>query len=269
MIVTTFNNLPLLSKGLRGYLRQSSKDFNLIIADDGSKDETRQWIDKFSQDAADVGIHVQHVWHEDLGFRRAMILNEAVRQSSTEPLIIFSDGDCIPPETFVENHIRVHEPNSFHVAGAYRLDQSSSETISERDVDAGSFDQFANDEHRKDLRRRWRKSHWGTLFRMKNRPKVLGLNLAIDRNLFEAVNGFDENFIGYGLEDSDLRDRVMRCIPRPHVKNLYGTNDVFHLWHPENNTLKRRQLPTWDYYQQRRPVRCEMGLTSAELERES
>ncbi|HIG04401.1 MAG TPA: hypothetical protein EYQ08_01515 [Planctomycetes bacterium] len=68
-----------------------------------------------------------------------------------------------------------------------------------------------------------------TLLRLKNRPKVLGLNMAMDRALFEDLNGFDEKFVGYGLEDSDLRDRAMRRSPRPRVVNLYGEKDVYHL----------------------------------------
>ena len=97
--------------------------------------------------------------------------------------------------------------------------------------------------------------------RRKNRPKVLGGNMAFDRVLFAALNGFDERFEGFGLEDSDLRDRAMRLRPRPKVKNLYGVNDVFHLWHPRGG---RGKSPNRAYYEQRRPARCEVGLVRPE-----
>ena len=261
VIVTAFNNLPLLRKALRGYLRQTTQDFSLVIADDGSTSEIRNWLESFARETAAQGIELEHIWHEDLGFRRSMILNEAVRQAADETLLIFSDGDCIPPADFVEKHNRAHVPESFHVGGAYRLDQAESEEITQKEIDSGAFESLGREVHRKDLSRRRFKSRWGTFLRLKNRPKVLGLNMAMDRALFEDVNGFDEKFVGYGLEDSDLRDRVMRRSPRPRVVNFYGDNDVYHLWHPFNNTVERRQLPTWGYYQQRRPVRCETGLS--------
>jgi GT2 family glycosyltransferase len=261
VIITAYNNLPLLRMALRGYLRQTTQDFTLVIADDGSTPEIKNWLDSFARETSAQGIELEHVWHEDLGFRRSMILNEAVRQASDESLLIFSDGDCIPPADFVEKHNRAHVPESFHVGGAYRLDQAISEELTEKDIDSGAFESLGSEVHRKDLSRRRFKSRWGTFLRLKNRPKVLGLNMAMDRDLFEDVNGFDEKFVGYGLEDSDLRDRVMRRSPRPRVVNFYGDNDVYHLWHPVNNTVERRQLPTWGYYQQRRPVRCETGLS--------
>ncbi|NRA75305.1 MAG: glycosyltransferase [Planctomycetes bacterium] len=269
VIVSAYNNLTLFRKALRGYLRQSCLDFNLIIADDGSKPDLEEWLQQFTSESKTVGFETKHVWHEDLGFRKTIIINEAVRLSGDSPLLIFADGDCIPPSHFVAKHLAVHEAFSFHVGGVYRLSKEASEQISEHDINAGNYENLVTEKHRKDSRRRWLKSHWGSLFRLKNRPKMFGGNFGMDRQLYEHLNGYDERFTGWGLEDSDLRDRAMRLRPRPIVKNLYGSNDVFHLWHPENDSIKRRHLPTWAYYQQRRPVRCEMGLTSAELELES
>jgi predicted glycosyltransferase involved in capsule biosynthesis len=254
---------------LRGYLRQSCFDFKLIVADDGSRSDVRDWIQQFSGEAETMGIEVEHVWHEDHGFRKTIIINEAVRQSGDTPLLIFADGDCIPPSHFVEKHLEAHEASSFQVGGVYRLSQEVSEQISERDIDAGNYEKLVTEEHRNDMKRRWKKSYWGTLLRLKNRPKIFGGNFGMDRQLYENLNGYDERFTGWGLEDSDLRDRAMRLRPRPIVKNLYGSNDVFHLWHPENDSIKRRQLPTWGYYQQRRPVRCETGLDTQPLMKES
>jgi hypothetical protein len=81
--------------------------------------------------------------------------------------------------------------------------------------------------------------------------------MALDRALFEELNGFDERFDAYGYEDSDLRDRAMRLRPRPPVAILHGRNDVIHLWHPRASGRKRAMD---DYYRTPRPVRCEMGL---------
>jgi len=257
VIVATYEQLPLLRLALRGYLRQTTNDFSLVVADDGSGEETQVFLAAFAREAEARGLPFEHVWQEDDGFRKTLILNEAVRRGRGEELLLFSDGDCIPPARFVETHLAVHESLSFHVGGAVRLNEATSVRLMEEDVDIGRFETMITERDRTDLRRRARKSRWGALLRRKNRPKVLGLNMAFDRGLFESLNGFDERFVGYGYEDSDLRDRAMRHRPRPRVKVLYGTMDVFHLWHPRRAGGRE---PNRAYYALRRPVRCAQGL---------
>ena len=259
VVVTTYNHLPLLRRALRGYLRQTTTDFHLTVADDGSREDTAAYLRDVAAEFEARGIGFRHVWHEDRGFRKTRILNEAVRQSPAAPLLIFSDGDCIPPAHFVERHLAVHEPRSFHVAGAFRLTQEQSEGISEADVDAGRYEGLGSLANRRELRKKARQSKWGTRVGRRNRPKILGLNMAFDRALLEALNGFDEAFEDFGVgEDSDMRDRAMRLRPKPRVKVLYTQNDVYHLWHPIDKDLsasrKRRELD--------RPVRCVQGLAA-------
>ena len=257
VVVTTYEQPQHLRRALRGYLHQTVKDFSLVVADDGSGPETRSLVQEFAEQAAIRGIAFEHCWQEDRGFRRARIQNEAVRRGGGEDLLIFSDGDCIPPAHFVERHLSAHEPLSFQVAGAVRLTHEVSERITEADVDSGRFESLMAPADRRALARRARKSRWGMLLRRRHRPKVLGLNLAVDRRLFEALNGFDEVFVGWGLEDSDLRDRAMRHRPRPRVKILYARNDVFHLWHRKAGGTRSANRA---YYDTLRPVRCELGL---------
>ena len=104
-------------------------------------------------------------------------MNEAVRRAGDETLLIFSDADCIPPAEFVARHLEAHEPWSFHVAGAFRLPQDVSESLTEEDVDAGRFEGLGSPKDWKILRARARKSRWGTLLRRRHRPKVYGLNM--------------------------------------------------------------------------------------------
>ena len=165
---------------------------------------------------------------------------------------------CVPPASFVERHLDAHAPRSLHVGGACRLAEDVTATLTEADVDAGRYETLGTDADQKDLARRRRKSVLGVLFRHPRRPKILGLNFAIDRALFEEVNGFDERFQAWGVgEDSDFRDRAMRTRPRPVVRILYGRNDVFHLWHPPVVGGRKKHR---EYYQSSRPVRCEQGL---------
>jgi len=125
-------------------------------------------------------------------------------------------------------------------------------------VDRGDFERLDEPEHHRALRRLRRKSHWGTLLRQRRRPKVLGLNFAMDRDLFVALNGYDERFTEYGMEDTDLGDRAMRLRPRARVKNLYTQCDVWHLWHPTNDGGRARGLAIYNRHPH--PPRCEVGL---------
>jgi hypothetical protein len=94
--------------------------------------------------------------------------------------------------------------------------------------------------------------------RRKRRPKAIGLNLAVDRAIFEEVNGFDERYTRpYLGEDDDLRDRLMTLRPRPKVKNLFARNYVFHLYHPTKTGMRKANRA---YYESARPVRCVKGL---------
>ena len=258
VVVTTYNQVPYLRRALRGFLRQTSRAFHLTVADDGSGPETAELLRSLAPEFAAQGIGFSHVWQEDAGFRKTRILNEAVRRSPEAPLLIFTDGDCIPPATFVERHLAAHEPMSFHVAGAYRLDEETSAAITEADVDAGRFEGRGLPENMRELRKKARQSRWGTKVGRRNRPKILGLNMAFDRALFEALNGFDERFASWGLgEDSDMRDRAMRLRPKPKVKVLYTKNDVYHLWHPVG---KNQRAESERYYRTKRPLRCEQGF---------
>lgn len=255
VIVTTYERLGHLRLALRAWLRQTSHEFALSVADDGSGPETAAFVREF---AAKAPFPVEHVWWEHAGFRRAGILNECVRRSDGEPLLLFTDGDCAPPARFIERHLAAHGPRSFAVGGATKLDRATTEKLSEADVDAGRHEHLSSFADHADLAWRAWKSRIGVLLRRPRRPKVVGLNIGMDRALFEELNGYDERFVGYGLEDSDLRDRAMASRPRPDVKILYGTNDTVHMWHPPAATTGHRVNDP--YYETSRPTRCVEGL---------
>ena len=100
VIVTTYNRPDALQAVLDGYQAQSADDFELVVADDGSTADTRGVVDAFAKIAR---FPVQHVWHEDRGFRAAAIRNRALAATLAD-YIVFTDGDCVPPPYFVAQH---------------------------------------------------------------------------------------------------------------------------------------------------------------------
>ncbi len=109
VIITTYNSPAYLKKVLDGFLCQKIAPDELIIADDGSGEDTAQLIESFSQI---LPFPLLHVWHEDQGFRLAKIRNEAIKQA-TGNYVIFLDGDCIPGRHFISEHILLSEKGFF------------------------------------------------------------------------------------------------------------------------------------------------------------
>jgi glycosyltransferase involved in cell wall biosynthesis len=130
VIVSTYNAEEWLEKVLIGYSVQTYKDFEVIVADDGSRESTKELIDKY---AAKYPVPLRHLWHEDMGYRRQEILNVAIVEAAHE-YIIMTDGDCIPRKDFVEIHAKQAEKGKFLSGGYCKLPMSTSKHITEEDI---------------------------------------------------------------------------------------------------------------------------------------
>jgi glycosyltransferase involved in cell wall biosynthesis len=135
VIVSTYNQPAWLEKVLWGYTGQIFRDFELIIADDGSGEETRELINRFARES---DFPIRHIWHEDQGYRRSIILNAAVLASKGDYLI-FSDGDCIPRDDYVGTHVQLREHGAFLSGGSVYLSMDVSQAIQSEDVTSGRF----------------------------------------------------------------------------------------------------------------------------------
>lgn len=132
IIITTYNATEWLKKVLWGYNNQTYMNFELIIADDGSKKETKEVIDSFREE---VSYNITHVWHEDNGFQKTIILNKALLKSKGEYIII-SDGDCIPRKDFVEVHYKNSKKGYILSGGYFKLPMNISQLITKKDIEA-------------------------------------------------------------------------------------------------------------------------------------
>ena len=130
VILSTYNSELWLKKVLLGFAQQSFKDFELIIADDGSRSSTKDLIENIRQI---LFYPVQHAWHPDNGFQKTIILNKALNISKGK-YIVFTDGDCIPRRDFLETHNKFKAKGSFLSGGYFKLNRSLSNIISEEDI---------------------------------------------------------------------------------------------------------------------------------------
>lgn len=133
VIISTYNAEEWLEKVLIGYSVQTYKDFDIIIADDGSRPSTKELIDSY---AKDYPVPIRHLWHEDLGYRRQEILNVAIVEANHD-YILMTDGDCIPRQDFVEVHAKLAEKGKFLSGGYCKLPMTTSKAISKDDIVSG------------------------------------------------------------------------------------------------------------------------------------
>ena len=235
VIVTTYNWPAALAATLDSLLAQADRNFEIIIADDGSSVATRELIASYTKDQS---ICIRHVFHEDHGFRAGTIRNKAVAQSRGTYLV-FLDGDCVVFPNFIQRHRWLAESGYFVPGNRLLLSEDYTEWALNRQIPlhAQNWLFFTGLKLRGKLNRllpllflpfsslRYlRPKYW---------QKAMTCNLGIWKQDFIAINGFDELFEGWGYEDSDL---VIRLIHQG-VKRKEGrfAVPVLHLWHRHND----------------------------------
>ncbi len=233
VIVATYNREDALAAVLRSLSRQTDRDFELLVADDGSGTATARVI---TESAARMPVPLKHVWHPDRGFRLAEIRNRAIRASEGK-YCVFLDGDCIARPDFVAAHRRLAEPGWFVTGNRILLSRELTERILRDGLEPEQWG-FANwiteRAHRNvnrfapllDL-------HLGTLRKLHPRRwrGARGSNMGFWRGDLDKVDGFDAAFSGWGREDSDIFIRLIRAgVLRKDGRFATG---VLHLWHPE------------------------------------
>jgi len=254
LIINTYNQPEYLDRVLQAVSQQESRPEEVLLADDGSGPETRATLSKWA--SGQNAIPCEHVWQEHQGFRRSRILNEAIARSRSEYLV-FLDGDTIPHPQFIADHRRLQRANAF-IQGHRAL-------LKQRGAAWFGLGEFSKD--RRCALWTIQLQGWKHAFRWprplvkvrRDLRGVRGCNLAIWRADLLKVNGYNEAFVGWGREDSELAVRLMNSgVQRLDVR---GWALCYHLWHP---VACRAELQTNDELlaraQRIRSTRCEIGL---------
>ena len=241
IIVPTYNRPDKLNLCLLSLSKQSVLPDEVLIADDGSGEETLQTIEQFKK-SKNCRFELKHIWQEDNGFRKPCIINKTVRDS-TGDYLIFIDGDCLAHKHFIRSHLAYSEPGA--ILGGKRVDigKRLSERLLKRHIVLNTLtielllDSLINDSKKVEESLQINNSLLRNLLHrdLIHDDGIWGCNFSIHKELFYAINGCDEDFLDGSIEDNDLGIRVLNFGGK--VKSVRALAIVFHLWHPSSWTF--------------------------------
>jgi GT2 family glycosyltransferase len=264
IVVLTYNRAEAALAVLRALAPQCGTDDVVVIADDGSRPDQ---VDALRAGLPRFACPVRHVWHPDVGFTAARARNLGALHARSDYLI-FLDGDCVPHPHFVQQHKALARPGAFVNGSRVLLGEALTRKVESGEVELSRLRplQWLSLRLRGDVNKLSHLLRWtGMPGREERRFRWSGIrscNFGVWWRDFEAVNGFDEVFSGWGHEDADL---VLRLHNQGLVrKNGQLATEVFHLWHRENsraNEAANRQR-VLDRMRSRQ-CRAEIGLAEA------
>lgn len=258
VIMAAYNNVRDMRLVFEGYLRQTDANFSLCVTDDGSGPEVKALIDVYTS----LGLNIRHLWQEDNGYRRALALNKAIA-SSTSDFIIMTDNDCIPSKHFVHDYRQVLRQDTMFFGRRVDLYQGASDKLRRHEV---SLEQIENapwlltQALKKGLKRpemairfpNFILRHWN------RKPRgAIGANLAVPRQALLDVNGFDSDYEGYGMEETDLVWRLEKSGVK--IQTVLGRCALFHLYHKEKQQGQEASL-MFEAKKQQNLTRCLNGI---------
>jgi len=231
LLISTYNWPEALDLVLKSAFEQTTYPDEILIADDGSKKETKEIIDFYTQKTT---IPIKHIWQEDLGFRKSAIINKTIAASNSD-YIIEIDGDCIMNKYFIADHISLAGENIFLFGSRVNIQKNRlSYLFKTKNININFFSIGI-----KKRSRTLRIPLFSSFFKNSNQlsKKFRGCNFSFYKKDFIAVNGYNEDFEGWGKEDSELAIRLLNsgCIG----KRIRYKGIVYHIWHHEKS---RNQL---------------------------
>ncbi len=254
LVIATYEWPQALAAVLASVRRQAVVPTEVVVADDGSKQPTRDVIEAAR---ATLPCPLVHVWHPDEGFKLAQIRNKAVARARGA-YVIQIDGDMVLHPGFVEDHLAAAEPGRFVGGSRVLLDAEASRRVLEGGAPPGLLSPGVRN-RLNGLRLPALGRALATVVPARGLTSVRGGNMGFWRDDFVAVNGYDEAFTGWGRADTDLVVRLYRRGLRRKWFKLRGV-----AWHLHHREASRAALGRNDDLLERALAsgrdRCEAGV---------
>ncbi len=270
LLISTYNWPDALELCLSSVLLQDVMPDEILIADDGSTDETRVLINKYKEK---FSIPLIHIWHEDQGFELAKIRNKAIARA-TGDYIIQIDGDLILHKAFIRDHRRFAKKGTFVRTSRIYIDSNlSKELLLSKRVEISPFEKGISNTFSA-VRITFLQPFFAEHYKQKGdeRWEIHGCNMAYWRADAISVNGYNEDFKGWGPEDKEFVARLLnKGLRRRFLK--FGAI-VFHIWHKINTKENlKNNLCLFEHAKRTKLEYCERGisqyLTDSTYENES
>jgi glycosyltransferase involved in cell wall biosynthesis len=238
LILATYQWPEALALVLSGLMTQSEKNFEVMIADDGSDFRTKDVITVFERRRA---FPIRHFWQENQGFRKSRILNQAI-QAARGRVLIFLDGDCVPHREYVAQHIALQDGRHYIAGRRVDLSREFTHWLDPARVEAGALNgtitglfhlwrDSLREEGSRPFHRAYMVRHpwFRKVFGLDKVADLKGCNFSVLREHMLALDGFDESYEGYGREDTDVELRLQNLGLK--IKSAKNLCLQFHLWH--------------------------------------
>ncbi|MDP0506676.1 MAG: glycosyltransferase [Fusobacterium sp. JB019] len=269
VIIPVYNRLEHLRAGFLCLLRQTIVPDELIITDDGSSEKIEGYIGDLVGKAK---FKIKYIYQKDIGFRKARALNNAVKNSEGE-LLIFCDQDLIFPENYVEKMVKESKKGQFLLGRAQNTIFEEKEEILKELEKQGAYEniiklvnqryiQDMKDQYKIDKKRRILKK----FYLSKRGIRLAGMSYSIFKEDYIKVNGYDENYQGWGYEDDDFGNRL--TVSKILGKEFRTELIQLHLYHKMDRS-KKKSLNEDYYYERKKEIFkrkqffCKFGLNNS------
>ncbi|WP_431158706.1 glycosyltransferase family 2 protein [Winogradskyella poriferorum] len=227
LVTPTYNWPEALELLLISALNQSRLPNEIIIADDGSRQETKELIERFKENSP---VPIIHVWHEDNKNQKPKIMNKAIAKAQYD-YIVEIDGDIIMHKDFIKDHLEMARKNTFLYGSRVNIQESYLDELFKKKQTKFNF--FS-----KGIKKRGRTLRIPFLSNFykkqdKRSSKLRGCNMSFWREDFIKVNGFNEKLVGWGIDDSEMIQRLLNIGVKG--KRLKYRGLAYHIYHKEQS----------------------------------
>ena len=227
LVTPTYNWPNALELLLLSIMNQTVLPAEVIIADDGSKEDTRALIEDFQKK---FPVPLIHIWHDDIKNRKPRIMNQAIAKAQYD-YIIEIDGDIIMNKHFIEDHLKFAQKGFYLFGSRVNIQETLlTELFSKKIIDFNFFS--------KGIKKRGRTIRIPFMMNFakivdKRSSKLRGCNMSFWREDFIKINGFNEDLVGWGIDDSEMIERLQNIGIKG--KRLKFAGIVYHIYHKEQS----------------------------------